>query len=85
MRLDLLALLAGHALSLVRQHAGLPAAEEELAAGLGPVLAAHADRYPRAAAAFADAGREQERDDALLFGVRRILAGVAALVAERSA
>ncbi|VXB21614.1 TetR family transcriptional regulator [Microbacterium sp. 8M] len=84
-RLDLLALLSGHALSLVRQQAGSPAAEEQLAAGLEPVLAAHAERYPRTAAAFAEAGRAQQRDDALLFGVRRILAGVAALIAERGA
>lgn len=84
-RLDLLALLSGHALSLVRQEAGARAAEEELAAGLAAVLAAHSDRFPRTAAAFADAGRAEQRDDAFRFGVRRVLAGIAALVAEREA
>ena len=84
-RLDLLALLSGHALSLVRQQAGPAAAEEELAAGLAPVLAAHAGHYPRTAAAFADAGRRHGRDDAFRFGVHRILAGAAALIAERGA
>ncbi|MFE6734472.1 TetR/AcrR family transcriptional regulator [Microbacterium sp. NPDC057650] len=82
-RLDLLALLSGHALSLVRQQAGSSAPEEELASRLGPVLAARAEQYPRAVAAFAEAGRDGSRDDALLFGVHRILAGVAALLEER--
>ncbi|MGN8025176.1 TetR/AcrR family transcriptional regulator [Microbacterium sp. 22242] len=84
-RLDILALLSGHALSLVRQQAGSAAAEKELAGRLGPVLVAHADRYPHTAAAFAAAGRAQQRDDALGFGIARVLAGVAALVAERAA
>lgn len=82
-RLDLLALLSGHALSLVRQQVGTTDAEEELAAGLAVVFTAHADRFPHTAAAFADAGRAGQRDDAFVFGVRRILAGIAALVAER--
>ncbi|PRB07662.1 TetR/AcrR family transcriptional regulator C-terminal domain-containing protein [Microbacterium sp. MYb64] len=84
-RLDLLALLSGHALSLVRQQAGTGAAEEELAAGVAAVLTMHAGRFPRTSAVFADAGRGAQRDDALRFGVRRILAGIAALVAERTA
>lgn len=85
-RLDLLALLSGHALSLVRQQSGgSHAAEEELAGQLVPVLIAHADRYPSTLAAFMDAARTQDRDDALLFGVHRILAGIAALIAERGA
>lgn len=84
-RLDLLALLAGHALSLVRQQTASRTAEDDLAAGLASVFAAHAEHYPQTLAAFADAGHAQERDDALGFGVRRVLAGVAALVAERGA
>lgn len=82
-RLDLLALLSGHALSLVRQRSAAPAPEEELAARLGPVLAAHSETFPHTVAAFADAGRGGGRDDALDFGVQRILAGIDALVRER--
>ncbi|HEY9310062.1 MAG TPA: TetR/AcrR family transcriptional regulator [Microbacterium sp.] len=83
-QLDLLALLAGHAQSMVRQQADGPHPEQDLAAQLGPVLAARSAEYPRTAAAFADAARESDRDAALRFGIDRLLAGVAALIAERT-
>jgi AcrR family transcriptional regulator len=82
-KLDLLALLVGHAASIVRQETASPAPEDDLAAGLAPILADHAAEYPRTAAAFADAARETQRNAALTFGVERVLAGVAALVADR--
>jgi AcrR family transcriptional regulator len=88
-RLDVLALLSGHALSLVRQQAGSATPESDLSARLAPVLAAHSDRYPQTAAAFAEAtaaaagGDAGGRDDALDFGVQRVLAGVATLAAQR--
>ena len=83
-RLDLLVLLTGHALSLVRQSAASATPEEDLAAGVTAVLSRHGDRYPRTAAAFADSAREDSREDALDFGINRILAGVAALIADRA-
>jgi len=82
-KLDTLALLVGHVMSLVRQQAGGGTPETDLAAGLGPVLAEHADDYPLTAAAFAE-GEPGGRDDALRFGVARVVAGVAALAAERA-
>ncbi|UJP08771.1 TetR/AcrR family transcriptional regulator C-terminal domain-containing protein [Microbacterium sp. KUDC0406] len=83
-RLDVLALLSGHAQSLVRQQAQSAIPEDDLAARIAPLLTANADRYPRTAAAFAEAGREDSRNRAFDFGVQRILAGVAALVSERA-
>lgn len=85
-RLDLLALLSGHALSLVRQQSGSATPETDLSARLAPLLAAHADRFPQTAAAFADAAEDggSGRDEALDFGVQRVLAGIAALAAQRS-
>lgn len=84
-KLDLLALLVGHVMSLVRQGAGTTAPEETLAAGLAPILVTHADDYPHTAAAFAEAGQNSARDNALSFGVDRVLDGIAALVTERGA
>ena len=83
-QLDVLALLAGHAQSMVRQQAEGRHPEQNLAAQLGPVLAARSAEYPRTSAAFADAARDGGRDAALHFGIDRILAGVAALIAERT-
>ncbi|GAA5095120.1 TetR/AcrR family transcriptional regulator [Microbacterium yannicii] len=83
-QLDVLALLAGHAQSMVRQRAGGPHPELDLADRLGPVLAARSADYPRTSAAFADAARGGGRDAALHFGIDRLLAGVAALIAERT-
>lgn len=83
-RLDLLALLTGHVLALVRQETGSSTPEEDLAAHLGVILTQHAAHYPCTAAAVDDAEREGARNEALGFGVDRILAGTAALVAERS-
>ncbi|HWV76500.1 MAG TPA: TetR/AcrR family transcriptional regulator C-terminal domain-containing protein [Isoptericola sp.] len=80
-KLDTLALLVGHVMSLVRQQPGGATSEAELAAALGPVLADRADDYPLTVAAFAEG--DSGRDDALRFGVERIVAGVAALDAGR--
>jgi AcrR family transcriptional regulator len=83
-QLDVLALLAGHAQSMVRQRTGGPHPEQNLAAQLGSVLAARSADFPRTSAAFADAARDGDRDAALHFGIDRVLAGVAALMAERT-
>lgn len=83
-KLDLLALLVGHVMSIVRRHSETSEPEEALATGLAPILAAHAEAYPHTAAAFAESSRGASRDDALRFGVDRVLAGLSALVAERT-
>lgn len=82
-KLDTLALLVGHVMSLVRQQPRGASPEADLTARLGPVLAERADDYPLTVAAFSDA-EPGDRDDALRFGVARVVAGVAALAAERA-
>lgn len=84
-KLDLLALLVGHVMSLVRQRTGTTAPEESLATGLAPILATHADDYPHTAAAFAETAHNSARDNALSFGIERVLDGISALVTERDA
>ncbi len=81
-RLDVLALLVGHALGIVRQSQASVSPESDLAATMASILAERANDYPHTAAAFADAATG--RDQALGFGVARILDGIDALVASRS-
>jgi AcrR family transcriptional regulator len=82
-RLDTVVLLLSHARSLVL-HVGGAQDETDLEGGLvqqmGAVLMAHADIYPHAVAAFAD---QPGRNDALNFGIDRILDGLGALMAAR--
>lgn len=80
-KLDVLALLAGHAMSIVRQESASAAPEQELAAAMARVLADRASDYPLTATAFADP--DGVRGDALRFGVERIIDGVDALAATR--
>ncbi|WP_084522973.1 TetR/AcrR family transcriptional regulator [Nocardia inohanensis] len=90
-QLDAVVLLLGHARSLVQQVATPAAAtegvEERLAEQLAGVLAVHGERYPHLTAALAEQAAqppaENGRDDALRFGIDRILDGLAALMAAR--
>lgn len=81
-KLDTLALLVGHVMTIVRQQAGGTAPEAELARGLAPILAERAADYPLTAAAFAGTTPDR-RDDALRFGIERVLDGVAVLAGSR--
>jgi AcrR family transcriptional regulator len=84
-RLDAVALLSGHARNLVQQTAGPPAGTEtELVAQLRAVLAEHGARFPHAAVALAGSAAADGRDNALRFGIDRILDGLAALITARS-
>ena len=82
-KLDVLVLLVGHVMSIVRQQAGGSTPEDEMLKALAPILAARAEQYPLTVAAFARTGRAA-RDDALRFGIERVIAGVEALVTERA-
>jgi AcrR family transcriptional regulator len=85
-RLDAVVLLNGHVRSLVQvTAAGQEDLEGEVARQIGTALSAHADRYPQVVAAFADGPGPAGRDNALNFGIDRILDGLAALIAERAA
>jgi hypothetical protein len=78
-----LALLASLAAGMSRQEQPPGSPEEQLADSLAPVLASRAREFPHTAAAFADAAGGDARDQALPFGIERILDGVGALVGRR--
>ena len=84
-RLDAVVLLNGHVRSLVQV---APAGQEGLEAGIarqvGAALSAAPDRYPQVLAAFSDSPPPAGRDNALHFGIDRILDGLAVLIADRA-
>jgi len=84
--LDTIALLAGHVRGLALQ-AAAAAGDGSMEAALGrqvsQALAARADRYPRTVAAFTESGPPGARDNALDFGIDRILDGLGVLIARR--
>jgi AcrR family transcriptional regulator len=85
-RLDAVVLLNGHVRSLVQVTAAAQQdLEGEIARQIGTAVSTHADRYPQVVAAFADGPGPSGRDNALDFGIDRILDGLAALIAERAA
>ena len=84
--LDTIALLAGHVRGLALQAAAAGDGNMEAALGrqVSQALAAQAGRYPRTAAAFAESGPPGDRDNALVFGIDRILDGLGVLIATRT-
>jgi AcrR family transcriptional regulator len=84
--LDTIALLAGHVrgLALQASAAGDGSLEAALGRQVSEGLAAQADRYPRTVAAFAESGPPGARDNALGFGIDRILDGLGVLIAARA-
>jgi AcrR family transcriptional regulator len=85
-RLDAVALLNGHVRSMVQATpVGQPDLESEMARQIGAALAAQPDRYPHVLAAFSESPPPGDRNNALDFGIDRILDGLAALIATRLA
>jgi AcrR family transcriptional regulator len=84
-RLDAVVLLNGHVRSLVQVTSGGEDLEAEIARQVAAVVSAHPDRYPQVLAAFSGSPQPAGRDNALDFGIDRILDGLAALIATRSA
>jgi Tetracyclin repressor-like, C-terminal domain len=85
-RLDAVVLLNGHVRSLAQvAPPGQEDLEEEMTRQALAALSAHADRYPQVMAAFSDGPGPAGRNNALDFGIDRILDGLAALIAERAA
>jgi AcrR family transcriptional regulator len=84
--LDAIALLAGHVRGLALQAAAVGGDNMEAALGrqIFQALAAQAGRYPRTAEAFAESGPPGARDNALEFGIDRILDGLGVLIAART-
>ncbi|MEU7764402.1 TetR/AcrR family transcriptional regulator [Nocardia sp. NPDC049190] len=85
-RLDTIVLLTGHARSLGQQvrGAGAEAFEQHIAGQFAAMVDVAAQRYPAAAAAFAEEGAVEGGEGALRFGIGRILDGLAVLIASRA-
>ena len=85
-RIDTIVLLSGHVRSLVQQTTASGTAsdttKQDLAVVLGKILTEHHDSYPEASAAFA-ASATTTQDNALDFGLDRILDGLAVLIAQQ--
>ncbi|BBG02190.1 MULTISPECIES: TetR/AcrR family transcriptional regulator [Pseudonocardia] len=83
-RLDAVVLVLGHVRNLAQQGASAPdpaaVTERDLATVMSGILTEHGDDYPHVRAAFAEASRDAGQDDALDFGLARILDGLAALI-----
>ncbi|MFF3765253.1 TetR/AcrR family transcriptional regulator [Streptomyces sp. NPDC001922] len=86
-RMDAVVLLSGHVRGIAQQaRAAGPdgAPEARLATLLGALMRDHGEDYPALTAALASVSGPGERDQALEFGLRRILDGLGVLIAERS-
>lgn len=86
-RLDTVVVLNGHVRSLALQNGGTSAdgMEEQLMQQMAEVMEAAGDRYPEVAAAMGEqTGGASARDDALNFGIDRILDGLQALIDRRA-
>ena len=82
-RLDTLALLSNQVTANVRQAVVSASPEASLAAAMAPILETYASRFPHTVAAFAETGDSGDQDNALGYGIERILDGVASLISWR--
>ncbi|MDH6139676.1 MULTISPECIES: TetR/AcrR family transcriptional regulator [Kitasatospora] len=83
-QLDALALLAGHARGIAVQARASAQPESQLTAVLGELMTTQRDRFPAVATAMASVAESGGQNQALEFGLDRILAGLDALIAERA-
>lgn len=85
-KLDTLVVLNGHVRSLAQQLMGPGTSEAEITGTMAAALEMAGDRFPRLTAALTEplASQPGEQDNALFFGIERILDGVAALLAQRA-
>lgn len=86
-RLDAIELVSGHLRSLAQQVMSVEPemTEADFLALLGTALTHHADRFPALRDAMTDGSWPDGRDNALTFGLDRILDGIAVLIERRAA
>jgi Tetracyclin repressor-like, C-terminal domain len=75
------AVVAGHVRTIAQQSSGVEHPEEAMSAGLAAQVRAHRDRFPALTAALSSVAEHGGQDDALDFGLERILDGIGLLVA----
>ncbi|MEV5239435.1 TetR/AcrR family transcriptional regulator C-terminal domain-containing protein [Streptomyces cinnamoneus] len=85
-RLDAVVLLTSHVrgIALQSRATGAEGPEAELMAALGEVMREHGDGYPSLLSAMASAAGPLAQDQALAFGLERILDGLEALITRRA-
>jgi AcrR family transcriptional regulator len=83
-RLDVIAVLAGHARMLAQQSAAR-LDEHEMTAAMGEVLMLHGERFPQVTAAMRETAAEGGQNQAFAFGLNRILDGLETLIDRRAA
>ncbi|QFU94610.1 TetR/AcrR family transcriptional regulator [Amycolatopsis sp. YIM 10] len=81
-RLDAVATLTGHLRAIAEQARNSATPEADFSRTLGALMAEHGERFPAMAAAVAEAA-DGGQDNALAFGLERILDGLAVLIGER--
>ncbi|RII15913.1 hypothetical protein DSC45_16855 [Streptomyces sp. YIM 130001] len=85
-RMDAAVLLVGHARTIAQHGRTAGPAQDpdaRLGALLGELMEQHGERFPALTAALASAAESGTQDDAWEFGLRSILDGLTALIAER--
>jgi len=85
-RMDAVVVLAGHVRTIAQQAATSPGGkpEQQIGAILVELLREHGDRFPAVNAALTESMASGTQDQALDFGLERILDGVGVLITERS-
>ncbi|SCF00361.1 transcriptional regulator, TetR family [Micromonospora coriariae] len=85
-KLDVVVLLVGHVRNLAQQVAAIPTEtpEQAMEPALSALLRGHEQRFPALLAAVASAAAHDGRDQALDFGLSRILDGVQLLLTDRA-
>lgn len=81
-RLDVVAVLAGHARMLVQQ-AEAQLNEVQMMAAVGEVMRRHGERFPYLAAAMTETAVQGGQNQAFAFGLNRILDGLESLISRR--
>ncbi|WP_290866573.1 TetR/AcrR family transcriptional regulator C-terminal domain-containing protein [Hamadaea sp.] len=84
-RMDVVVVLSGHVRTIATQLSATPNGDPERQFGivLFEIMREHADRFPAVNAALTSTLTEGGQDDALDFGLARILDGIGALIATR--
>lgn len=86
-RMDALVLLVGHVRGIAQQQRAAGPTdnpEAQFTSALGEVIRAHGEHYPAIAAAIASSAQLGGQDQAMEFGLERILDGLGALIAQRA-
>lgn len=83
-RIDTVAVVVGHIRMIAQQAGATEHPEQAMGGALAALMRTHGDRYPAFTAALTSAMAGSGQDNALDFGLQRILDGLEALIARRA-